>query len=126
MTNIRISPLWLCLLLIASGADAASLGAKAAASIEEMVPDEQLVQRCDMETLERLDAERVLPYAFAPIEYEKNTVIAAGAAYRRAGKWYRLQFSCVASSDNLSIQSYRFSKGDLVPRSEWESHNLFP
>ncbi|WP_319532755.1 DUF930 domain-containing protein [uncultured Cohaesibacter sp.] len=90
------------------------------------MPDEQLVQRCDIETLEKLDAERVLPYAFEPLKYGEHQIIADGAAYRRGGKWYRLQFECTTSPDHLSVEAYKHTKGEIVPREEWDSHNLFP
>nr|WP_321457416.1 DUF930 domain-containing protein [uncultured Cohaesibacter sp.] len=126
MAKKLLLPIGLLLSLAATSANAASLSGKAVATIEEMMPDEQLVQRCDMETLEKLDAERVLPYAFEPLKYGDHKIIAKGAAYRRGGKWYRLQFECTTSPDHLTVEAFRFTKGEIVPRDEWDSYNLFP
>ncbi|MEQ1953886.1 DUF930 domain-containing protein [Mesorhizobium yinganensis] len=46
------------------------------------------------------------------------------AAFRSGGQWYNLSFRCEVDSDAMTVVSFAFGVGDLVPRSEWKRRGL--
>lgn len=117
----------LALVVMDHGSQALAIDKREMNALKEMVPEEQLIQRCELETLAQLNADRVVAYTFAPMEYEfsKNHMEAPGAAYRKGGKWYRLSYSCTTSEDRMDVVNYSFKKGDVIPEDQWGEHNLF-
>ena len=104
---------------------ALAVDSRALNALKDMVPEEQLIQRCELETLDKLNAERVVAYTFAPMEFSKNSLKAPGAAIRQGGKWYRVSYTCTTSDDRMDVVDYSFKKGDLIPEDQWSEYNLF-
>ncbi|WP_157747443.1 DUF930 domain-containing protein [Cohaesibacter sp. ES.047] len=114
------------LVALSQSVDARGLHKRELAALKDMEPSEQLIQRCELETLAKLNADRVVAYTFEPMHYKGNHLDAPGAAYRKAGVWYRLSYSCTTSADRMEIVEFDFSKGDKIPRNDWGKYNLFP
>lgn len=111
---------------------AVALSSLEAAQLQKLDPQTRIEQRCDIEAMNRLGREshwrpdKVLAYAFSDPVMSKHTVKAKGAAFRSGGNWYRLSYICKTQDDILTIKSFEYITGDLIPRSDWEQHYLVP
>ena len=110
---------------LGSASQARTIDKRELEALKEMVPSEQLIQRCELETIDRLNADRVVAYTFGPMTYDDHHLEAPGAAYRQHGKWYRLSYSCTTSEDRMDVVKYSFKKGDRIPKEKWDQYNLF-
>lgn len=114
------------LALAASMALFSSVGVSASPSYNDMPPMEQLEQRCDVEAMERLDADKVIAYTFAQPEYTSTSVSAPGAVFRKNSKWYRLSYQCETKDDLRTILSFNMKVGEIIPREDWQRYYLYP
>lgn len=116
---------------------ASSIGASAMDRIERSElkafdPVTRLEQSCDIEALNRLNvdkrmsADKVLAYAFKDPKMGKSQINAKGAAFRSRGKWYHLSYECQTQTDNMTIKSFSYKTGEVVPRDLWDQHYLVP
>ncbi|PIO97037.1 hypothetical protein CJ014_22315 [Pleomorphomonas carboxyditropha] len=93
--------------------------------------DERLIQLCNIEAIEQLRRwkagfvpDHVVAYATADPSLTDTSLIATGAAVYAGGKWYRLAFSCNATSDLGRVATFTFTLGRPIPRQEWERDGL--
>lgn len=111
---------------------ASALSEGAISQLKKLDPQTRLEQRCDIEAMHRLRREtrwqpdKVLAYAFSDPVMTKTSIKAEGAAFRSHGKWYRFSFSCKTASDYLTVTSFDYKTGDIVPRKNWDAHYLVP
>lgn len=111
---------------------ALALSPQEATQLEKLDPQTRIEQRCDIEAMNRLGKEsrwrpdKVLAYAFSDPVMSKHTVKAKGAAFRSGGNWYRLSYTCKTQDDFLTIKSFEYKTGDLIPRKDWDRHYLVP
>ncbi|WP_183429052.1 DUF930 domain-containing protein [Mesorhizobium sp. RMAD-H1] len=101
--------------------------------IAKLDPQTRLEQRCNGRAIGRIARERkgmspeeVVAYAFADTIKSEHAMKAPGAAFRSKGKWYHLSYNCHTTDDNMSIVSFDYRIGAVVPRSEWSKHYLVP
>lgn len=94
-------------------------------------PDERLIQLCNIEAIEQLRRwkasfvpDHVVAYATADLSLTDTSLIATGAAVYAGGKWYRLSFSCNATSDLGRVTTFAFTLGRPILRQEWEQDSL--
>lgn len=92
---------------------------------------EQIIQLCNIEALEQLRMDNVadnpdalVGYAFEGISVTGLSLEAQGGAYRAAGKWYRIGYTCEVAPDIRSVSAFAYAVGAPVPESEWEAHFL--
>jgi len=103
-----------------------------ASQLEKLDPQTRLEQRCDIEAMIRLKHEtkwtpdKVLAYAYGDPKLSKHRIQADGAAFRSHGKWYHLSYDCNTAADHLTIRSFNYRIGSLIPKSHWEAHYLVP
>ncbi|WP_319532955.1 DUF930 domain-containing protein [uncultured Cohaesibacter sp.] len=116
---------FLALVAMDHSSEALALDKRVLSALKDMEPSEQLIQRCELETLSKLDADRVVAYTFEPMEYTDNHLEAPGAAYRKGGDWFRLSYSCTTSEDRMEVVKFSFEKGDKIPEEDWGDYNLF-
>jgi hypothetical protein len=102
------------------------------AGLLKLDPETRLEQRCDAEVLDRIThddprykADRVVAYAFATPEMEKDSIRSPGAAFRSKGEWYRLKFKCLTAPDHMTVLELRYKIGDAVPKEDWAKYNLY-
>jgi hypothetical protein len=102
------------------------------AGLLKLDPETRLEQRCDAEVLDRIThddprykADRVVAYAFATPEMEKDSIRSPGAAFRSKGEWYRLKFKCLTAPDQMTVLELRYKIGDAVPKEDWAKYNLY-
>ena len=114
-----LSPCWI------SPATAQSIDPREKAQLQDLSPEEQLVQRCDIESMDQVGADKVVSYGFAPLKIDGHHLSAPGAAFRKHGHWFYLTYSCTTSVSNMDVLAFSFRKGAEIPRSEWENHLLF-
>lgn len=101
--------------------------------LEGLLPDERLIQLCNIEATEQLsrardnfnaDADAVVAYAMSDPLLTATTVSAKGAAVHAGTAWYRLRFDCEVSPDFKAVTSFRYALGASIPPDQWEAHAL--
>lgn len=100
-------------------------------ALSEIDATERMVQLCNLEALEQVNAlrpelkpERVIAYAAAELRITGDAVEADGAALAGNGGWYHLRFRCRLAGD--AVAAFEFALGAAVPRSTWAALNLPP
>ncbi len=112
--------------------NAHALTASEIMQLNKLDPQTRIEQRCDIEAMSRLGKEKrwrpdkVLAYAFSDPVMSAHTVKAKGAAFRSNGNWYRLSYICKTQDDFVTINTFEYKIGDLVPRKDWDKHYLVP
>jgi hypothetical protein len=99
--------------------------------LEGLLPDERLIQLCNIEATEQLsrardnfNADAVVVYAMSDPLLTTTTVSAKGAAVHAGTAWYRLRFECEVSPDFKAVTSFRYALGASIPPAQWEAHAL--
>ncbi len=116
----------LILAFLALTSQALALDARTIAQIEKLYPADQLDQRCDIEAMDRLNADKVISYTFSHPTRTAAHVEAPGAVFRQKGQWFRLSYACTTSADHLTILSFTFKRGALIARKDWAKYYLYP
>lgn len=118
------------LLLAATSAHALEPGI--VRQLQALDPEERLEQRCDIEAMKRIREEqdgfrpdKVIAYTFSDPVIVDNSIEAPGAVVRSRGEWYRLEFRCETGPRKLSVKSFDYSMGPLVPREDWQRYYLY-
>ena len=101
-------------------------------SLRMLAPSERLVQLCDYMAMQRIRKEnrkfrpdRVVADGEKEPAFNKNTVIANGAAFRSRGKWYALTFRCTAAPDNMKVLAFEYKIGGEIPETKWVAFGLW-
>ncbi len=101
-------------------------------SLRKLAPGERLVQLCDYTAMKRIRKDhrqfrpdRAVADGQSDPTFDKNTVIANGAAFRSRGKWYALTFRCTASPDNMKVLSFSYKVGGEIPEDKWAAYGLW-
>ncbi|WP_417690976.1 DUF930 domain-containing protein [Roseibium sp.] len=102
------------------------LAAHASSGMELITPQQQLEQRCDVEAMTRLNADKVIAYTFEDPVYSDHSVTAPGAAFRRKQKWFRLSYNCSTDPGHQKVVKFELEVGKQVPRSSWDQYYLYP
>lgn len=105
---------------------AMALDSKTISQIEKLTPVDQLDQRCDIEAMDRLQADKVISYTFSHPKRTAVHVDADGAVFRRNGHWYRLSYACTTSPDHLKILAFTFKRGIMIAHKDWTRYYLYP
>jgi len=120
------------LTLAATAASAHAIDTRVRSQLQKLMPDERLEQRCDIEAMDRIGAEKrgyrpdkVIAYAFGDPKLSGTTLRTKGAVFRSKGEWYRLSYRCEASPDRLAVKVFRYRIGGKVPRADWAAHYLY-
>lgn len=121
------------LLSVAMASAAQAMDTGAAQELERLDPQTRLEQRCDLEAMERIhkDPARLVPdelvaYAFGDPKIKGDKIRSEGAAFRSKGEWYHLSYTCSTSPDHMTILTFQYAIGQVVPHSEWAHHYLVP
>ena len=103
------------------------------AQLKKLDPATRLEQRCDVEAMEVINRseagfspDKVLAYAFSEPTIKPQSIVAKGAALRSRNQWYRLSYSCKTDTDRMTILSFKYKLGDIVPHDQWDAHYLVP
>ncbi|WP_373236653.1 DUF930 domain-containing protein [Cohaesibacter celericrescens] len=105
--------------------------AEARGDLAGITPEERREQLCALEALEQIHAwneayipERMVSYSFDEVRYEGPRIIADGATFWSKDNWHRLKFECEVSDDLQRVLDFAFFVGVIVPKDQWERHNL--
>lgn len=100
-------------------------------ALPTLVPQDRREQLCGLEAMEQIHfwketfrPTRVVAYATADTKVVGNSVVATGAAFRSARKWYHLEFKCTVANDLKTVIAFEFRVKRPIPRSRWEALNL--
>ena len=119
-------------LIILTTSQAFAMNSVERRQLKALDPETRLEQRCDIEAMDRIAKDtrfmpdKVLAYAFGDPKLTKNHIIANGAAFRAGNRWYRLSYDCKSKDDAMTILSFKYKIGALVPRKDWDKHYLVP
>lgn len=119
-------------ILLSAGA-AAAVEPRILRELMALTPQERMEQRCDIEAMDRIRSEqkglspdKVIAYTFADTEISGAKLKATGAAFRSKGEWYRLRFKCeTGGPERVSIKSFDYQIGTMVPRKDWQRYYLY-
>ena len=123
-TRLLLSGITLMLSTLIAGAT--SLDPRTISQLKKLNDVDQLEQRCDIEGMDQLGADKVISYTFSRPDREPTHLHAEGAVFRRNGKWFRLSYDCATSLDHLDVKSFTYAVGEQIPRKEWEQFYLYP
>ncbi|MFS2154149.1 DUF930 domain-containing protein [Rhizobium sp. Rhizsp42] len=112
--------------ICAVSTNALALDSRTISQIKKLMPVDQLDQRCDIEAMDRLQADKVISYTFSHPKRTAVHVDADGAVFRRNGNWYRLSYACTTSPDHLSIVAFTFKRGAIIAHKDWTRYYLYP
>lgn len=105
--------------------------AKARKALQGLVPSERIVQLCNIEAMEQVHVWKaefqpdfLVAYAMADTKLSGRRLQADGGAFRSKQRWYNIGFTCEVTADQKEVVSFAFRVGDVIPKSQWESHNL--
>jgi hypothetical protein len=103
----------------------------AAEELKRLDPQTRLEQRCDLEAMERIHkdpaklvADELVAYAFEEPKIKGDKIRSGGAACRSKGEWYHLSYTCATSPDHMTVLSFQYAIGQVIPHSEWAHHYL--
>jgi hypothetical protein len=121
------------LLAIGVSTSAFAMDNSAAKQLEKLDLQTRLEQRCDLEAMERIhkDPVKMVPdelvaYAFAEPKIKGDKIHSTGAAFRSKGEWYHLSYTCSTSPDHMTVLTFQYEIGQVVPHNQWEHHFLVP
>jgi Domain of Unknown Function (DUF930) len=128
--------LWgtMCLILTQAASHAASsqMDPRFIASLKRLDAETRLDQICDYEAMFRLGRDlhnlhpdRAKAEVISKPVRTKNSVKAAGGAFRSAGHWYVLSYACETTSDQMKVTSFSYQVGELIPPSDWSKYGLW-
>jgi hypothetical protein len=110
----------------------AAMDARFAASLKKLGPETRLEQVCDLEAMSRIDRGpnpyhpgRAKTDVIAHPVHAGDTVTGKGGAFRSKGKWYSFSFSCKGSPDHMTVLSFSYKIGELIPESKWAALGLW-
>ncbi|UXN59404.1 DUF930 domain-containing protein [Phyllobacterium zundukense] len=119
------------LMPVALASTAHAMDNGAAEELKRLDPQTRLEQRCDLEAMERIHkdpaklvADELVAYAFEEPKIQGDKIRSAGAAFRSKGEWYHLSYTCTTSPDHMTVLSFQYAIGQIVPHSEWAHHYL--
>jgi len=94
--------------------------------LEKLDPSARFEQVCDIEAMTRIGRDkashkpdRAVAYALGEPSVEGDVIEAPGAAFRSAGKWYRMTFRCKASPDRMRVEEFSYTVGAEIPEEDW-------
>jgi len=128
VANMQYTPFSLILaaLCAALSQTANAADSRALTQLQSLNDVDQLDQRCDLEGMERLKADKVISYTFSNPVRSDTTVTATGAVFRQGGEWYHLSYACTTSQDHMQIVSFDYKIGARIPHEEWTRLYLYP
>lgn len=110
--------------VLVSAASAPAQGIKG--EFKHLPPSEQLEQRCDMEAMQRLDADKVIAYTFSEPRQSDVEFTANGAVFRKRGEWYHLSYVCKTSGNHQTVTDFELQVGNRIPHRDWGKYYLYP
>lgn len=116
---------------VALASPARAMDSGAAEELKRLDPQTRLEQRCDLEAMERIHkdpaklvADELVAYAFEEPKIKGDKIRSGGAAFRSKGEWYHLSYTCATSPDHMTVLSFQYAIGQVIPHSEWSHHYL--
>lgn len=91
---------------------------------------QRIVQLCGIEALEQIRRERPndFPDLLTPGTsggfIGKDQMNASGGAYRGKGNWYDVDFKCKVDLETVSVVSFSYAIGGIVPKAAWKRRML--
>lgn len=100
--------------------------------LKELEPEERAHQVCNLRGLDAVrkgshlrGIDRITTNILQPAAFKDNVVIAKGGAVRAKNHWYKLDFKCAVTTDQMKATSFEFQLGDEIPEEKWETYGLW-
>jgi len=100
-------------------------------SLLRVEPQTRLEQVCDIEAARQIRRDTGLRVDRAKADISRapvhsgHTVTASGGAFRAAGQWRELSFTCTGTPDHLHVVSLKYKIGPVIPESKWAELGLW-
>lgn len=102
------------------------------ASLSKLDPQTRLEQVCDLAAVNHIGKSEKLPKpdrakanVITPPRLHGDTIEGTGGAFRSGGKWYAFSFTCKGSPDHLTVLSFTYRMGAMIPKSKWPEYGLW-
>jgi hypothetical protein len=132
MKRLFWSTICLFITLATSDASDAYMDPRFLASLKRLAPEARLDQVCDYEAMLRLGHElhgfnpdRAKAEVISKPIRTRTSVKTTGGAVRSAGHWYALSYACETTPDQMSVTSFSYRVGGLIPSSDWSKYGLW-
>jgi Domain of Unknown Function (DUF930) len=113
-------------------AQAAAGDAKFEKSLLMLDPSERLEQLCDYTAMSQIRnddksyrPDRAVANAMGEPKVNNDTIETKGGAFRSRGKWYALSYRCQATTDHMSVVTFKYSIGPEIPETKWAAFGLW-
>ena len=102
------------------------------ASLKRLDAETRLDQICDYEAMlrlgrdpHRLHRDRAKAEVLSKPVRTRTSVTTTGGAFRSAGRWYVLSYACETTSDQMTVTSFSYQIGKIIPITEWPKYGLW-
>ena len=124
---LSVSAFTLTLVTSAGAADSRFL-----ASLGKLDPQTRLEQVCDLAAVNQIGKkenlrkpDRAKANVITAPRVRGDTIEGTGGAFRSGGKWYAFSFKCKGSPDHLSVLSFTYKVGAIIPKEKWPEYGLW-
>lgn len=102
--------------------------------LKKLLPEDRIVQACNMAIEDRLSKEtkyhavdRIAPDAGARSHIAKHRLEVSKGAFRSRGQWYKIRYSCNMSKDNMRALNSDFEvlSSEPIPERKWDRLKLY-
>lgn len=100
-------------------------------ALRSLDPETRLHQVCDMAAMQHIAKDKTYKPDRAVVDAVSEATISGdsmkgdGGAFRSRGKWYQFSFSCLTTSDRMSVQTFTHKIGPEIPESKYETYGLW-
>lgn len=101
--------------------------------LEKLAPEERAHQACVILGMKKIRKDRKLRHAdrlqtsvLSPATFTGTRVAGDGAAVRADHHWYRVEFDCTVTKNQMKATAFTYKIGKEIPRDEWDDIGLWP
>ncbi|MFD1198816.1 DUF930 domain-containing protein [Brucella gallinifaecis] len=97
-------------------------------ALGKLSPTDRVIQICGIEALEQIRHKRpdITPDMMARKggNLTESSLKMFGGAFRSHANWYNLDFDCKINPQDLTVSSFQYAIGDLIPKKDWSRREL--
>ena len=101
-------------------------------SLKMLAPVDRLEQLCDYAAMKQIRKDhrpyrpdRAVAGASKQPRIKNYTFVAKGGAFRSRWKWYELSYTCTATPDHMSVNTFSYNIGPEIPQNKWTAYGLW-
>ncbi len=101
--------------------------------LAKLEPEERAHQACMLLGVDKVRKDKALPHAdrmktsvLGRAKFTGTRVTTTGGAVRADHHWYRLNFDCTVTPDQMKATAFTYKIGPEIPRDKWDDIGLWP